>query len=397
MHLSKLSLTNFRNYQRLEWEPDRGINILFGDNGQGKTNLVEAINFLSTTRSYRTSIEKELINWSASHDDISAARVEGEVVGKKGKLRLELALMGRKSDSGKTSSLVKPEVDALVGVVHKKILLNGVPRRAMDVVGKVNTVLFASHDIDVSSGAPSQRRRYLDVMESQVNVEYLRALAGYNRILVQRNHLLRQIQEGHANSFQLEFWNNELVEKGSYLVEQRMALIGNICALAADIHRQLTSEKENLIVLYLPSLKEVTADMDRVSIKGNFSTRLELLQKREVAAGMSLVGPHRDDLTFLVNGVDIGIYGSRGQQRTVALSLKLAEAGFLRQTVGESPVVLLDDILSELDSKRRHLVIETLRAYGQVVTTTTELESLEAAFVAGAKVFRVHEGTLTPA
>lgn len=376
--------------------PQPSRNILYGGNGQGKSNLLEAIHILSTTRSHRATQEKELINWTASQDDIPAARIEGEVQRNQGTLRLEIALMGRKSDSASSISPPASGVDRLTGLVQKKIKLNGIPRPASEVVGKVSAVLFTSNDIGIIGGPPTLRRRYLDTINMQTDGHYLRALLKYNRVLEQRNHLLRLIQESNATPDQLEFWNKQMVENGTYIVRQRTNLIEKMNILAAPIHRELTSDSEDLKLTYLPNVEVPPSSPGEEALRQSFVAKLEKFQPREVGAGMSLVGPHRDDLAFQVNNTSVGTYGSRGQQRTLTLSLKLAESEFLLTQTGEPPIILLDDVLSELDAQRRSLLLKKITKYGQVITTATELGLFDPAYLASATVIRVENGIIAP-
>ena len=369
LHIAHLSLTNFRNYERLELDLPPHIVVLQGDNAQGKSNLLEAIYLLATAKSYRATAERELINWSTPMEGLSVARLLAQVQKMTGILQVELALR---------AAYPSPEVH-----VQKRIRVNGVPRRAIDLIGQVNVVLFSSQDIDLIGSAPSLRRRYLDMTNSQVNSRYLRALQRYNKVLQQRNHLLRLIGERRAEESQLDFWNQELMEHGSYLIEQRQLMVAELNHLAQPIHHQLTAGREKLRMTYLPSTDAT-----------DFRDRLRDVRKKEIAQGMSLVGPHRDDLTFLIGDINMNIYSSRGQQRTIALSLKLAEARFMRSKIADEPVLLLDDVLSELDAVRRHHLLVSVAAYRQVVITTTDLDHFDPGFLANAALFRVSEGMI---
>jgi len=370
LYIAHLSLTNFRNYERLELDLPPHLVVLQGDNAQGKTNLLEAIYFLATAKSHRATAERELINWATPWEGFGIARLLAQVQKEGGSLRLEIALTG---------AYHSPEE---ARHVQKRIRINGVPRRAIDLVGQVNVVIFGSQDIDLIGGAPSLRRRYLDLTNCQVDSQYLRALQQYNKVLLQRNHLLRLIGEQRAEEGQLDFWDRELVENGSYLMRQRQIMVAEVNDLAQPIHHEISSG-ESLKITYLPS------------VTGDFHERLKDARKKETAQGMSLVGPHRDDLAFLVNGVDMNIYGSRGQQRTVALSLKLAEASFMRSKIADYPVLLLDDVLSELDMMRRHHLLEAIASYQQVVITTTDFDRFDPGFLAEAALFRVSAGRIT--
>jgi DNA replication and repair protein RecF len=268
-------------------------------------------------------------------------------------------------------------------LVQKRIKINGVPRRAIDVIGQLNVVLFSPADIDLIGGAPSLRRRYLDITVSQFNHRYLRSLQRYNKVLQQRNHLLKLIAEHHANVDQLDFWDKELLEHGGYIAEQRLSAISDLNVLSQPIHHEISSG-ENLQINYVPSASE------------DFSEGLKRIRQEEIARGMSLMGPHRDDLKFMVNDSDIGIYGSRGQQRTVALSLRLAETRLLQSKTGEEPVMLLDDVLSELDATRRHHLLSSVSLYQQVLITTTDLDHFDPDFLSQSALFLVSWGNIAP-
>jgi DNA replication and repair protein RecF len=383
MYIENLTLTNFRNYAQLELSLPRQMVVLQGDNAQGKTNLLEAIYLLATTRSPLTTAERELIRWQTWQEPIPVARLTAQVCRAGDNLHLEIALKGDTRQDGPQS-----------GLVTKQIKVNGLPRRAAEVVGLVNAVMFSAPDIELIGGAPALRRRYLDVTLCQVDSRYLRSLQAYNKVLLQRNHLLRLIQEREAQPAELKFWDDELVEQGSYLVLERRQLVAELNQRTKVVHSQL-APGESLTLLYLPSLGR-EAGQDLAQTRQAFAQALGQVQGREIAAGMSLVGPHRDDLQFLNNGIDLGIYASRGQQRTISLSLKLAEAGFFKDKRGEPPILLLDDVLSELDHKRRSYLLAWLADYEQVLLTTTEFEFLPAEFLTGAAVFQVRQGIISP-
>jgi len=371
LFIEHLSLTNFRNYERLELDLPPHLMVLHGDNAQGKTNFLEAIYLLATSKSHRATAERELINWSTPREAPGVARLVAQVRKGDGGLQVEIALMA-----------TYPEDSAHV---QKRIRIKGVPRRAIDLVGQVNVVLFSSQDIDLIGGAPSLRRRYLDITNSQVDSRYLRALQQYNKVLLQRNHLLKLIQERRAEWDQLDFWDLELVEHGSFITAQRQLMVAELDELVRPIHYQLTADQEELKISYNPTVG-----------KDDFMDRLTGVRKKEIAQGMTLVGPHRDDLAFLVNDRDMNTYGSRGQQRTIALSLKLAEAIFMRSRTSDEPILLLDDVLPELDAARRSHLQSSIASYQQVVMTTTDLDRLAPDFLAEAILFQVSDGRIRP-
>lgn len=382
MHIVHLSLTNFRNYERLELDLPPHLTVLQGDNAQGKTNLLEAIYLLATSKSHRATTERELLNWSVPKEGLEVARLLAQVQKGSGTIQVEIALMGTYPGVGTVLSSTESLEARLV---QKRIKINGINRRAIDLIGQVNVVLFSAQDIDLIAGAPSLRRRYLDLTNSQVNSRYLRTLQQYSKVITQRNHLLRLIGEHRAQWDQLDFWDKELVEHGSYIIDARQLMVAELEELAQPIHHQLTTGRERLRVTYLPSVGAT-----------EFHDRLQQVRQREVAQGMSLVGPHRDNLSFLVNDVDMNIYGSRGQQRTIALSLKLAEARFMRFKTGNAPILLLDDVLSELDLTRRYHLLDFVTSYQQVIITTTDLDCFTPAFLAQASLFQISEGRVTP-
>jgi len=399
MYCSHLSLTNFRNYVRLELDLSPGITVLQGDNAQGKTNLLEAIYFLATIKSPRAGSDRELIHWLALESGLPAARVAAEVHCLVGVLNVEVGMalheeVAELGDSTATTSLVK------------RIRVNGVSQRALDYLGRVNVVMFSPQDLDLVGGQPALRRRYLDITISQVEPRYIRALQQYNRVLVQRNHLLRMIRDGHARTDQLAFWDEQLIESGAVVVAYRRRLVAELDGLAQAVHRRLAGVPERLYLRYVSnlgghcqlSLSECALqggapDADEIAaVASAFQSELKGLQEREIAAGMSLIGPHRDDLQFLLGRNDVAIYGSRGQQRTVALALKLAEAAYLRERTREHPILLLDDVFSELDAQRRRHILASIEPGQQVLVTTTDLERLEADILNRAEVFRIEQG-----
>lgn len=399
MQVTHLSLSNFRNYAGLELDLPQHITVVQGDNAQGKSNLLEAIYVLATSRSPRTTSDRELINWSALGDELSACRLAADVQRAKGKLHLEIAL------SSKTLGIPEPDAfasrrqqTANAPPVLKRIKINGVMRRATDLVGQLNVVAFSVHDIDLVGGEPALRRRYLDITISQVDRQYLRNLQRYQRVLWQRNQLLRAIAENRSSPDELAFWDKELVQTGAYLTVQREHTVAALDRLAQTIHDELSGEQGKLSLVYFRSIdKEKGKEDSQIQETAEkFGQALNAVREKEIAQGMSLIGPHRDDLRFLVNEIDAGVYGSRGQQRTIALTLKLAEVSFLHSKTGEQPVLLLDDVLSELDAKRRHHLLDAAAKHEQVIITATDLDRFEPEFLKQATLFKVTQGCIEP-
>ena len=287
-------------------------------------------------------------------------------------------------------------------LTSKRIRVNKIARRALDLIGQMTVVNFTPQDIEIVDGAPQLRRRYLDVTISQVDSEYCRTLAHYNKVVLQRNHLLRQIRDRRAKPDQLEFWDEEMAKAGAYIALERRRATEELNELAAAYHRQLTGTAERLRIIYRPGaiwrqdLGNVAEVMSNPAAMMARSLRDQLRrhQVREVAQGVSLLGPHRDDLTFLTDEANVTLFGSRGQQRTVALSLKLAESSYLQRHSGEKPVLLLDDVLSELDEPRRNFLVETIRDGQQVVLTGTDLRAIPKGLLDDASLFEVANGAI---
>ncbi len=392
MHITHLSLANFRNYRRLELDLPSSVVVIQGDNAQGKTNLLESIHLMATTKSHRASTDRELLHHDAMSEDMPVARVCADAQRDRGQVRLEFAL--RVDRTSMADAAAAPDSGNSTLPLRKQVRVNGIARRSADFVGQVNVVMFNAQDIDLVTGRAALCRRYLDLVCSQLDSIYLRALQRYQKVLMQRNHLLRLLQEGQAQPDQLEFWDNELVQSGSYLIMQRWCLVQALNEHARELHRQISGGAEDLHISYAPN---VMADDSVAQIESGFRETLQAKRKREILQGITLAGPHRDSLQFQVNGVDATRFGSRGQQQTVALSLKLAEAKHMQATVNDYPVILLDDVFSELDLHRRQHLLALVTLYQQVLITATELDYFDPSFLAGAARFKVSRGNVVSA
>ena len=408
MLIRELSLINFRNYVRLALQPAEGVTVLRGDNGQGKSNVLEAVYVLATTRSLRAGSDRELVHWRARRDTIPFARLEASVVRADLDLHVEILIRAEADATDASRSVAgTPTANGTVpdmSPVLKKIKVNGLPTRAVDLVGQVNVVLFTPDDVGLVAGPPVDRRRYLDITNSQVSGVYLRTLQRYNRVLVQRNHLLRQIRERRQRPEQLDFWNDELTAAGAQIVADRLKMVAAINRELDDVYRRLSGSEQALTIAYRPSSHgriEAAATAacepsEPPAIAELYRARIEQVRGKEIEQGVSLVGPHRDDFSFLVDGVDLNTYGSRGQQRLAVLALKLAEGQYMRSQTGERPILLLDDVLSELDPARRSFVLSQAGREGQTIITATDFNDFSPAFLADAAVFQIDRGTATP-
>ena len=399
MYLESLSLTNFRNYVRLDLELVPHVIVLKGANAQGKTNLLEAIYYLAMASSPLADADRQVINWLATEDTLPHARLVGRVAKGNGTTLIEITLM--LPNNGTNGSL------------RKGIRVNGVNKRVAEFVGQLNVVLFLPQDISLVDGSPGKRRRYLNAMLCQTDPRYYRALQKYGQVVYQRNHLLKRLRDRRQDPEQLVFWDQQMTEDGAYLIERRQWLIRRLNEIIADIHPALTGGDEHLRLDYRPGVDLVASgdengqlalrlhetsqqEIKVPDIQRAFAQALIAVRGREIARGISLVGPHRDDLRFVANSVDMNIYGSRGQQRTTALTVKLGEVEWLRQETGEMPVLLLDDVLSELDPDRSSYLVETLHRAQQVMMTTTDIHGVDAEFLENATLYEVEGGRLTP-
>jgi DNA replication and repair protein RecF len=400
MIIHHLSLTNFRNYARLELDLSPGITLFQGDNAQGKSNLLESIYYLATSRSPQTSLDVELVNWLVRDDPLAYARLVGDIGWNGDTQRVELTLAPA-PNGGRIAA----------ANFRRSIRINGLPKRAMDLIGLVNVVIFRPQDIELVSDAPGGRRRYLDAMLCQLQVHYCRTLQVYNRVLNQRNCLLRQLRERGGGEDQLIFWDQRLAEHGAYITACRREAIERLDALSHPIHLEITEHKEQLRLSYQPSCAVPSpspwtapgllgsgpsgAECGPVQdLARSFVSGLQRLRREEIARGVTLVGPHRDDFRFLLADADLTIYGSRGQQRTAALAVKLAETTLVHQVRGHWPILLLDDIMSELDGRRRQQLMALVDGASQTLMTTTHVDAYSVSFLDQVKRYQIREGRL---
>ena len=378
----------------LELEP--GVVLVYGPNGQGKSNLLEALYLLAVAKSLRASADRELVRRQAAgettHTQVAAVvQREGDRV--RVQIDVQATPLAVSPDGNLSEDPQRRDPHALS--VQKQVRVNGLPRRAAEMVGEVNAVLFSAHDLDLVYGAPPVRRRYLDILVSQLDQKYLRALRRYERVLSQRNHLLKLIRERRAQTDELDYWDDEIITEAQYVVARRAEAVRTLSGLADPLHRQLTEEAERLDLVYRPGLA-TSDERSEKAVADDLRRDLARHRQREIAQGFTLSGPHRDDLQVLVDGMDAGQYASRGQSRTVVVAMKLAEASYVMERRGEEPVLLLDDVLSELDATRRSHVLEMTRRYQQCFITATDVESIEGRFLSEMHRLRVTQGHVEP-
>lgn len=455
MHCQHLTLDEFRNYRHLHLELPPGVAVLQGDNASGKTSLLEAVYFLATARSPRTASDLELINFAAPIDLGSPpfARISAHIERAHGPLQVEILVVRDEGTEGP---------GGLVGSAQarKRIKVNGVARRALDLVGQANVVLFTPQDVDLVTGPPTLRRRYMDITISQMDGRYVRGLAQYLKVLAQRNGLLKGLREQGRNpnsrdvASEIAYWDEELVKHGSYVVLRREVFAARLSQRAEATHhllagteatngrgdiRQMLRERRPTAELrfnlaydssvapqarkgLMPDLlaqieaetsvadlgsDEYTAHVDTSTLRGRiphmethmkaigeeFKGQLEEARVNEVRRGVSLLGPHRDDLSFQLGDLPLSAYGSRGQQRTAVLALKLAEVDLMHAETGDTPILLLDDILSELDARRRGYLLSAIGSQpNQALITTADLSGFDAGFLEKAALLEVRQG-----
>lgn len=411
MYIQHLSLTNFRNYARLELDLPRRPILLQGANAQGKTSLLEAVYYLATGRSPHTHLDRQLINRLTEGDPLAFARLSAEASAttrEAGKpFKIDITLRPVQSNGWHPMKITGAPGERL----SKTVRINNAPRRALDLLGHINVVLFLPHDVELVDGPPAGRRRYLDVALCQTDAEYTRTLSAYDKVLTQRNALLKSLQDRRGDpGEELAFWDEELSNAGARIMLARARTLKELQGFAQPIHRELTGGEEHLQLVYHPSLETsdvpekqlnlgfaLPADLTRLNLDGlraEFAEQLRRLRREEIARGVTLVGPHRDEVRFLATGADLGVYGSRGQQRTAVLALKLAEVRWMHAHTGEMPILLLDEVLAELDVNRRARLLETVGAAEQALLTSTDPALFSPEFLARAKRLKVTAGRI---
>ncbi|HSL30429.1 MAG TPA: DNA replication/repair protein RecF [Anaerolineales bacterium] len=404
MYLKRLSLTNFRKFTRLDVDIPRRVVLLVGANAQGKTSVLEAIYFLAAFTSFQTHADRQIVNFDeAKNGSLTVTRLIAEYQRSKSKHRLEVRL------------ILEP-----VGVLNnqrlrKEILLDGVKRPANEAIGHFNAVIFVPQMSQIVEGAPEDRRRYLNLALAQSTPAYARILSEYNQALTQRNALLKMLGERGGNNDkrsspvdQLEVWDEALARLGAQIILWRIEAIQQIERLASRVHHELTRGSEILRLSYEPAFDplpkpngqlglkmDMIVDRSRLElneIRDGFRASLSALRSTEIARGVTTIGPHRDEIRFLSNDIDLGYYGSRGQVRTALLSLKLAEVNWMKDRTGEWPVILLDEVMAELDSQRRADLMKYVSETEQVLFTTADLQAFTSEFTEKAQVWQVENG-----
>lgn len=370
MKLTELNLHHFRNYDEAQVEFSPQINVLIGENAQGKTNLLESIYVLAMTRSHRTNNDRELIEFGKD-----AAQIKGTVQRELGSLKLELDI-GKHGKKAKDNHLEKA--------------------RLSEYLGQLNVILFAPEDLALVKGAPTVRRRFIDMEFGQVSPKYLHDLTQYRDILKQRNRYLKQLQSHEAqDQLYLEVLSEQLAAVGGAIISQRVKFLSELEGYAQELHQSITQGRENLTFEYSSAVKDAST-LTEVELSEALMDLYRQNQSKEIFQGTTLYGPHRDDVRFLINHKNVQTYGSQGQQRTTALSVKLAEIDLMKNQTGEYPILLLDDVLSELDGARQTHLLKTIQDKVQTFLTTPGLSDVARNLIKEPRIFHIRDGQIIP-
>jgi DNA replication and repair protein RecF len=388
MHLSHLSLKDFRNFNQLDLSLGPGLFLFQGENAQGKTNLLEAVAMLATSNSFHASSDREIINWHAS-DHVT--RITASVERHNEAVKIEIVIIDQTQPEQGSSAKREVQFISPNDRQRKRIKINSVPKRAIDLIGLVTVVLFSPNDLSLVDGSPEERRRFLDRGLCQMQPHYCQALQKYRKIVTQRSALLKRIRENQEDPRMLDFLDEKLTELATMITFERRRMVVSLNQHVDELQAIISGGREHLTIVYHPSF-QIDPAWNTMETQQNYRTQLLEARRKEIRQGVCLLGPHRDDLEFLVNGVNMLTYGSRGQQRTAALASKLGELAFMRTVTGEEPILLLDDVFSELDSLRReHLLREVLR-HEQVLITATDFGSFPEEILAKAQRYAVVNG-----
>ena len=353
MYIEKLELNNFRNYKKLDLKLEQNINIFYGDNAQGKTNILEAIFLCAFGKSFRANKEKELINLDENFFDISLIYKKSD---RDGKIQINF------SDK-------------------KNIKVNGVKiKKLSELLGNINVVIFTPDDINILKDGPAKRRRFLDMMIGQLRPNYVFILNQYLKTIEQRNNFLRQIRETNCSREMLEIWNEKLAEDAIKIYAYRNEFINKLKSKIEEIHKKITNGKEEIKIEYISECEN----------KEKFLKLLEARTNLDIIKGFTTKGIHRDDFSVYINDKEVNVYGSQGQNRTVILTLKLSELEVIHDEIGEYPILLLDDFMSELDEKRRNNFLNNIEDTQVIITCTDKIEIKNTNY----KLFNVKKGEI---
>lgn len=357
MIIKSLELVDFRNYDSLHIDFSEGTNILYGDNAQGKTNILEAIFLSATTKSHKGSKDKDVVNFEKEEAHIRTYLLKNE-----DEIRIDMHLRKNKTKG--------------IAIDGQKI------KKASELIGLLNVVFFSPEDLSIIKNGPAERRRFVDMELCQLDSFYIYNLNHYNKIVNQRNKLLKDMYFNPSLRETLNIWDSQLISFGSKIIERRKLFVEQLNEIIYDIHKKLSGDKEELVIKYEPDV-----------LMEDYERSLTSCQDRDVKLKQTTVGPHRDDFSFMVGGIDIRKFGSQGQQRTAALSLKLSEIELVKKLTKDNPILLLDDVLSELDSNRQNYLLSTIGDIQTIITCTGLDEFVNNRFEIN-KVFKIENGSI---
>ena len=388
MYLSHLVLHDFRNFKQLDLPLGRGLSLFYGENAQGKTNLLEAVAMLATSNSFHATSDREVVNWDAP-DRI--ARMTAEVERSENEVKIEIVII----DSTPSNSSVGAQYMAPNSPERqrKRIKINSVPKKAVDLIGQVTIVLFAPTDLRLVDGSPEDRRRFLDRALCQIRPHYCQALMRYRKVITQRSALLKRIRDHQEDPRSMEYLDEKLTEWANLIIYERRRMVDALNQHVDALQGIISGGREHLQIVYRPSFS-VDANWNTMEALEHYRQQLRDVWRKEMNQGVCLLGPHRDDLEFVVNDVNMLTYGSRGQQRTAALSAKFAELAFMRAATGEEPILLLDDVFSELDASRREYLLRQVLEREQTLITATDYSSFPEEILAQAHRYEVIAGEI---
>ena len=394
MYLFHLSLKDFRNYKQLDLPLERGLFLFQGENAQGKTNLLEAVAMLATSNSFHASSDREIVSWQAP-DHIT--RIDASVERQSGDVNIEIVVIDpTPPENGSTGNAGVRWNGAHFNLSpnerqRKRIKINSAPKRAIDLIGLVTVVLFSPNDLSLVDGSPEERRRFLDRGLCQMQPHYCHALLKYRKVIAQRSALLKRIRENQEDPRMLDYLDEKMTEWAGMITFERQRMVEALNQRVDELQVIISGGREHLQIVYRPSF-HIDPSWDTIEALQNYRTQLQEARRKEIQQGVCLLGPHRDDLEFLVNGVNMLTYGSRGQQRTAALSAKLGELAYMRAITGEEPILLLDDVFSELDVLRREYLLHQVLTHEQVLITATDFRSLPGEMLARVNLYQVTNG-----
>ncbi len=388
MYLSHLVLHDFRNFKQLDLPLGRGLSLFYGENAQGKTNLLEAVAMLATSNSFHATSDREVVNWDAP-DRI--ARMTAEVERSENEVKIEIVIIdSTPSNSSVGAPYMAPNSPERQ---RKRIKINGVPKKAVDLIGQVTIVLFAPTDLRLVDGSPEDRRRFLDRALCQIRPHYCQALMRYRKVITQRSALLKRIRDHQEDPRSMEYLDEKLTEWANLIIYERRRMVDALNQHVDALQGIISGGREHLQIVYRPSFS-VDANWNTMEALEHYRQQLRDVWRKEMNQGVCLLGPHRDDLEFVVNDVNMLTYGSRGQQRTAALSAKFAELAFMRAATGEEPILLLDDVFSELDASRREYLLRQVLEHEQTLITATDYSSFPEEILAQAHRYEVIAGEI---